>query len=50
MHDPYVAPLMAEDLMGLPAALVVACEHDPLRDDAIWYAKRLEQDGNQVNK
>jgi acetyl esterase len=31
-RDPRVRPLHAADLTGLPAAIVIICEHDPLRD------------------
>ncbi|MEH1056777.1 alpha/beta hydrolase [Micromonospora sp. CPCC 206171] len=39
------APARATDLAGLPPAFVVACEFDPLRDEAIDYAHRLIQAG-----
>jgi acetyl esterase/lipase len=39
--SPYAAAARAEDLSGLPPALVQACELDTLRDEAIEYAGRL---------
>jgi len=42
---PYVAPLAAQDLSGLPPALVLGAGLDSLRDDARRYATRLREDG-----
>ncbi len=33
------------DLSGLPPAIIVTAEHDPLRDQDLEYAKKLEQAG-----
>ncbi|WP_344182655.1 alpha/beta hydrolase [Kribbella lupini] len=38
-------PLRAEDLTGLPPALILAAGRDPLRDDARGYATRLTRAG-----
>lgn len=48
-RDPLVAPLMAPDLSGQPASLVVTAELDLLRDEAEEYGRALRSAGNEVH-
>lgn len=44
-RNPFLAPLYAPSLAGLPRALVVTAQYDPLRDEGEAFAARLEREG-----
>lgn len=46
--NPYVSPLLAKDLSGLPPATIITAQIDPLRSDGENYANRLREAGVEV--
>lgn len=47
-NNPEVSPALTADLKGLPPAVIINAEFDPLRDDGILYASKLRSAGVKV--
>ncbi|MDD4113234.1 MAG: alpha/beta hydrolase [Herbinix sp.] len=49
LNNPYLAPLIADDLSNQPNTLIITAEYDPLRDEGEAYGKKLTEYGNKVD-
>ncbi|NEM96575.1 alpha/beta hydrolase [Pontibacter burrus] len=47
-NNPEVSPILTKNLKGLPPAVIINAEFDPLRDDGILYAAKLRKAGVKV--
>lgn len=47
-RNPYAIPQQAQSLAGMPPALVISAQYDPLRDEGEQYARRMQNDGVAV--
>lgn len=48
LKNPYLAPILAEDLSCQPDTLVITAQYDPLRDEGEAYGEKLRQAGSRV--
>ncbi|MGW0662969.1 alpha/beta hydrolase [Streptodolium elevatio] len=49
LRHPYLSPIYAEDLTGLPPAMIVTAQYDMGRDDARAYAELVAKAGGTVD-
>jgi acetyl esterase len=47
-RDPYASPIRAQSLAGLPPAVILTAQYDPLRGDGAAYAAALREAGVQA--
>lgn len=47
-NNPYLSPILSDDLEGLPPATILTAQYDPLRDVGTAYAEKLKSHGVEV--
>jgi acetyl esterase len=47
-QDDRAVPMHATDLAGMPPAMILVANHDPLRDEGVLYAQKLIREGVSV--
>lgn len=47
-NNPEVSPIRTKDSKGLPPAVIINAEFDPLGDDGVLYASKLREAGVKV--
>lgn len=48
LQNPYLAPILSENLSNQPRTLIITAEFDPLRDEGEAYGRKLSEFGNEV--
>ncbi len=48
LNNPYLAPLLSQDLSNQPDTLIITAEYDPLRDEGEEYGRKLREFSNNV--
>lgn len=48
LTNPYISPILSDDLSKQPKTLIITAELDPLRDEGIQYGEKLREFNNDV--
>jgi acetyl esterase/lipase len=48
LQNPYLAPILSENLANQPRTLIITAQYDPLRDEGELYGRKLYEFGNEA--